>query len=243
MSVDASNPAPQVETAPPANPAFHKPPAGPGEGGRQQQQQAPSMPTMISLPLDEYNHYRESVSQLTKIRDEQKAAFDAKEAEANQALAKAGQIEEAFANERKRWSEKEAEALHKYKELETQVFNEKIGAVLYEATSNKQFASDHAAQSLRQLLRDQLEARREADGSIKVYEKGGHRPAADMLNERLSDPSLAYFFAPTTRGGSGSDGARHSAPPQQQHQPGSLEAIAEAWRAGQKGGFGLDRTG
>lgn len=238
MSVDASNPAPQVETAPPANAAFHKPPAGPGEN-RQQQQQAPAPPVTVPLTVDEYNRLRGLEGQLAQFQREQQAALDAKEAERIQALADAGKVKEALEAKEKQWSEKQAEALHKYKELETQVFNEKIGNVLHEATSNKQFASDHAAQSLRQLLRDQLEARREADGSIKVYEKGGHRLAADMLNERLSDPSLAYFFAPTTRGGSGSDGARHSAPQQQQHQPGSLEAIAEAWKNSQQGGIGL----
>lgn len=238
MSEQAPAPVAAPENAPAPNPAFHKPPAGPGE-----KPAAPAPPPTVPLTVDEYNRLRGLESQLSQLQQAQQAALDAKEAERIQALADAGKIKEALEAKEQHWAEKQAEAVHKFKELETQVFGEKINTALHEATSGLSFANDHAGQMCRQLLRDQLEARREADGSIKVYEKGGHRPAAELLRERLSDPSLAFFFAPTTRGGSGSDGARHSAPPQQQAQPGSLEAIAERWRAGQKGGYGLNPAG
>ena len=230
-----------AETAPAPNAAFQQPPAGPGEN--REKPAAPAPPSTVPLTVDEYNRLRGLETQLAQLQRDQQAALDAKEAERIQALADAGKVKEALEAKEKQWSEKESKAINEYKALETQVFGEKINTALHEATSGLSFANDHAGQMCRQLLRDQLEARREADGSIKVYEKGGHRPAAEMLRERLSDPSLAFFFAPTTRGGSGSDGARHPAPPQQPPQPGSLDAIAEAWRAGQTEGFGLDRTG
>ena len=227
--------------APAPNPAFQQPPAGPGEN--REKPAAPAPPPTVPLTVDEYNRLRGLETQLSQFQAEKQAAIDAKEKERIQALADAGKVKEALEAREKWFAEKQAEAAKKHSELETQYFGEKINAALYEATSGLSFASDHAAGMCRQLLRDQLEARREADGSIKVIDKASGRPAADVLRERLSDESLAFFFKPTTRGGSGSDGARHPAPPQQPPQPGSLDAIADAWKAGQTEGFGLDRTG
>ena len=234
-----STPAP---AAPAPNAAFQQPPAGPGEN-REQSKQAPAPPPTVPLTVEEYNRLRGLETQLAQFQREQQAAIDAKEAERIQALADAGKIKEALEAKEKQWSEKQAEALHKYKELETQVSNEKTNAVLLEVTSGLSFASEEAAKMYRRELSDMIETRKDADGAFRVYEKGGHRLATEVLRECSNDPKFAFLFTPTTRGGSGSDGARHPAPPQQPPQPGSLDAIADAWKAGQTEGFGLDRTG
>ena len=56
-----------------------------------------------------------------------------------------------------------------------------------------------------------------------------HEVGIEVLRERLSTPQFAIFFAPSSRGGSGSDGSRPPANPLPS-QPGSLEAIVSDWR-------------
>ena len=82
---------------------------------------------------------------------------------------------------------------------------------------------------VRRLLQDDFETTRDASGALVVREKVSGRPAAEVLRERLDSPQFAIFFAPSSRGGSGTDGTR---PPAslQPTQPGSLDAIVADWR-------------
>ena len=82
---------------------------------------------------------------------------------------------------------------------------------------------------VRRLIQDEFETVRDASGVLVVRDRASGRPAAEAIRERLDSPQYAIFFAPSSRGGSGSDGTR---PPASPHslQPGSLESIASQWR-------------
>lgn len=241
----------------PPHPDFAKPPVGangaPAPAPAAQPNQtaapapsAPAAPVTASLPIEQLQHYLGLERQLADYQAQKQAEIDAKEQERILALAKAGESEQALEEQKKIWQSKQLDAEKKYKDLESQVCNEKADAELSQALSGQVFAgSDDASRSaaakmLKTILRNDIEAVRDAAGSIVVRDKASGRPAADVIRERLSDPTLAFFFAPNSRGGSGSDGTRPPANPQQS-QPGSLEAIAAEFKAkqGQYGGMGL----
>ena len=150
-------------------------------------------------------------------------------------LAEKGQIEEALAQQRKAWEQKHAEALSRYTQLEQQVHAERTNTAIAEAFHGRTFVGETPEQRaataamVRRLLQDDFETTRDASGALVVREKVSGRPAAEVLRERLDSPQFAIFFAPSSRGGSGTDGTR---PPAnlQPTQPGSLDAIVADWR-------------
>ena len=165
----------------------------------------------------------------------QQSALEAKEAERLRALAEKGQIEEALAQQRKAWEQKHAEAVSRYTQLEQQVHAERKNSAIAEAFHGRTFVGETPEQKaataamVRRLLQDDFETTRDASGALVVREKVSGRPAAEVLRERLDSPQFAIFFAPSSRGGSGTEGTR---PPAslQPTQPGSLEAIVSDWR-------------
>lgn len=189
----------------------------------------------VPLSVDEYQRLRLLEKQLDEFQKLQQATLDAKEAERLRALAEKGQVEEALAQQRSAWEQKHAEALSRYTQLEQQVFTERKNAAISEAFHGRSFVGDSPEQRaataamVRRLLQDDFEAARDASGALAVRDKVSGRPAADVLRERLNTPQYAIFFAPSSRGGSGSDGSRPPANPLPS-QPGSLEAIVSDWR-------------
>ncbi len=206
-------------------------PAGNGaEGGP-----SPPLPSTIPLTVEEYQRLRALEKQLEEFQRVQQAAIEAKEAERLRALAEKGQIEEALAQQRKAWEAKHAEALSRYAQLEQQIHDERKNAALSEAFHGRSFVGETpdqrsaTAAMVRRLIQEDFETTRDPSGALVVREKQSGRPAADVLRERLESPAFAIFFAPSSRGGAGSDGTRppaspHSAP------PGSLDSIVSEWR-------------
>jgi hypothetical protein len=197
--------------------------------------QTSSNPTTIPLTVEEYQRLRSVEQQLEELRQAQQSALDAKEAERLKVLAEKGQIEEALNQQRTAWEQKHAEALARYSQLEQQVRTERKNAVITEAFQGRSFAGAAPEQKaataamVRRLLQDDFETMQDASGALAVREKVSGRPATEVLRERLDSPQFAIFFAPSSRGGSGSDGTRLPANPAPS-QPGSLEAIAADWR-------------
>jgi len=250
MSTEANAPAsPTAQTLPPQNqanpaapavdPSFQRPPVG-APGG-------PPIPPTIPLTVDEYQRLRGLESQFAEFQRQQAAALEAEQARQNELLAQKGQIEEAFTSERNSWQAKLQKQQDEFQRLRESYHGEKLGAVLSEATAGCVFAGPddasraEAARMLRDILRNELDVAQGPDGSVVVVDKASRRPAAEVLPQRLSDPKLAFFFASRNQGGgSGTDGTRPPANPQQP-QPGSLDAIAASFRErqGQYPAFGL----
>ena len=212
---------------PPASGDFAHPPVGAAGG--------PSAPPTIPLSVEEYQRLRALEHQLEEVRKVQHATLEAKEADRLRALAEKGQVEEALEQQRKAWEQKHGEAVNRYSQLEQQVHAERRNMAIAEAFQGRVFVGETSEQRagtaamVRRLLQEEFEAGRDASGVLVVREKVTGRPATEVLRERLDSPSFAIFFAPTTRGGSGSDGSR---PPAnlQSTPPGSLDSIVSEWR-------------
>ena len=236
-------------TASPANglapvaPPAHQPPAQPSEIFQRPPVGAPGGPPpqqTVTVPLDVWQEAHAYKQRLSEFEAQRNAAVEAEAQKAIRAMAEKGQIEQAFEEHRKLYATKEQEAQQRYAALAESYNGEKINAELATATSGVRFASDEAARVFRASVRDLLTVVENPDGSKVVVDRVGRRPAADVIRERLSDPSLAFYLAPsTTRGGAGTDGTRP--PANTQIQPGSLDAIAAEFQArqGQYPAFGL----
>jgi hypothetical protein len=189
----------------------------------------------IPLSVEEYQRLRSLEKQIEEFRNLHQSALESKEAERLRVLAEKGQIEEALAQQRKTWEQKHAEAVNRYAQLEQQIHAERTSTAIAEAFSGRTFVGETpdqraaAAAMVRRLLQDDFETTRDASGSLVVRDKVSGRPAAEVLRERLNAPQFAIFFAPSSRGGSGSEGSRLPAH-LQPNQPGSLEAIVSDWR-------------
>jgi hypothetical protein len=139
--------------------------------------------------------------------------------------------------------------MSRYTTLERQIFEERKTSAITEALNGRTFVGSTpeqrsaAAVMVRRLLLDEFETSRDGSGALVVREKGTGRPAADVLPGKLSSAEFAIFFAPSTTGGSGSQGSTTSNPNGggSGPQPGSLEAIVADWqkRTGPYQGVGL----
>jgi len=187
------------------------------------------------LTAEEQQRLRTLEGQLKEYQRLQEATLEQKESERLRALAEKGQIEEALSQQRRAWEQKHAEALSRYSSLERQVYEERKTAAIAEAFHGRAFVGDTAEQKtaaavmVRKLLQDEFETVRDPSGALVVRDKVSGRPASEAIRERLDLPQFAIFFAPSSRGGSGSDATR---PPALAHpaQPGSLESIASRFR-------------
>jgi hypothetical protein len=182
--------------------------------------------------------------ELVKFKQEAQKQFEAKEAERLAALAKAGKIEEALTETRNQGEIKHREAEQRYQALESAWLAEKKTAAIAEALNGRTFIGQDPARTagmLRKLLADEIEAARDSQGNPTVYARSTRQPADLYLKERLESPDLAIFFAPSQRGGAGTDGTRSAGPPQP-IQPGSVEAIAARYKEQVSSGFGLSRV-
>ncbi|APW59230.1 hypothetical protein [Paludisphaera borealis] len=195
----------------------------------------PTAPGPAALTAEEQQRLRTLESQLKEYQRLQEATLEQKESERLRALAEKGQIEEALSQQRQAWEQKHAEALSRYSSLERQVYEERKTAAIAEAFHGRSFVGDSpeqktaAAAMVRRLLQDEFETVRDASGALLVRDKVSGRPAAEAIRERLDSAQFAIFFAPSSRGGSGSDGTRAPALPHSV-QPGSLESIASQFR-------------
>lgn len=219
----------------PPHPDFAKPPAATSTPAPAAPV-APAAPTMVPLTVEEYQRFRGIEQQFGDFQRQQAAALELKETERIRALADKGQTEEAFKAHRQLYEAKQVEAEAKYAALETKVFEKERNAVINEVLAGEKIAGEtpelRAARTgiLKLQLQGLVEVSRDSSGEIVVKDKASGRPAADVLRERLSDPALAIFFEPNSRGGSGGDGTRTPANPEKP-APGSLQDVAAQWKA------------
>ena len=234
--------------APAPHPDFTKPPAAQGEN-RAAPAPAPAAQT-VPFTMDQVQRFIAIERELNEIKAAKQTEVEqAKQAELL-AMAKAGDSEKALEEQRKIGQQKEADALKRYAALEQKVFDKVRESVVNDVLSGHTIAGETPevkqarAKILRSILLEQIEVSHGTDGDPVARDKASGRPAVEVLRDRLSDPTLAIFFAPNSRGGSGSDGTR---PPANQDQsaPGSLEAIAAQFKAkqGQYAPMGLGPVG
>ncbi|MGC8642196.1 MAG: hypothetical protein ACP5XB_20220 [Isosphaeraceae bacterium] len=207
---------------------------------------SPPAPTTIPLSVEEYQRLRSLERQIEDFQKLQQATLEAKEADRLRLMAEKGQIEEALDQQRRTWEQKHNEVQNRYNQLEQQVHTERRDRAIIEALHGRSFVGDTPEQRsakaamVQRVLRDDFETTRDASGALVVRDKATGRPAADVLRERLDSSEFAFFFTPSSRGGSGADGTRLPASPTL-NQPGSLDAIAAVYRnkLSQHQSFGL----
>lgn len=215
--MDGANPAPQApaeapaapqpqQAAPQPDPTFQRPPVGSPER---------PAPQTVTIPLDVWQETASYKHKLAEFEAQQRAALEAEQQKALLAMAQKGEVEQALEKQREHLLAKEREAQARYAALQESYNAEKINAELATATSGVRFASDEAARVFRASVRDLLTVVDNPDGSKSVVDRVGRRPAADVIRERLSDPSLAFYLAADSRGGAGTDGTRPPANPPQ----------------------------
>ena len=200
-----TSPLPGQPLAPSPHPDLQKPPVPAGS---------------VAVNRDELDQLRMSQARLAEIE------ALAQQQEIEEMQAKFGKLatddpQRAIIEQREYW-EKEANKLKGEKaELETRWLGEKCNYTINSALAGVAFAGDtpeeraEAAQDLRELIAKDFHAVRNALGEIEVREKVSGRPAAEVLHERLAGRRYARFLAPSSRGGSGSDGTRSLAQPAQ----------------------------
>lgn len=187
----------------------------------------------------------EEVQRLRDLESKWLKDVEAKEAQRLQALAEKGQVQEALNQQNQAWQRKQAEAEARFADLERRVLNDRRDAAIADALRGRTFVGDsaerkaEAATMVQQLLANDFEAARNADGTYAVREKATGRPAAEALAERLDSPRFALFQAASSKGGAGAGGDKPPAGSGEEPKPGSLEAIAAAWKERQATGIGL----
>jgi hypothetical protein len=127
--------------------------------------------------------------------------------------------------------DRKLEAERKEKEdIKSMWLAERRNAAINEALAGKQFTGDPGttAAMLRQLLESEVEAVLGPTGEPTIRDRKTLRPADQYLKERLESPALGIFFAPRTRGGSGTDGTRSTATATNNDDP--FEVFAKGYR-------------
>lgn len=221
---------PEAKPAPasnqPAQPdsTFQQPPVG--------TQERPGAP-------DLYRENYELRQRIAAFDAAQRAAVEAEQRKVTDALAEKGRTSEALESERQRASQREQELIDRIEAAQKVVIREKAEAFKARLLAGKTFSgADDATRSGQQrivesLIDSWLDHDADASGNISFVDRESRRPALDELSRRLSSPELAAFFAPSTRGGPGTDGARPSAPPQTlPPQAATPEERVRAWRSG-----------
>jgi len=127
----------------------------------------------------------------------------------------------ALSEQRTWWENRANELAAQKQDLEQRWLSEKTEFAISSALAGIPIQGDtpeeraEAAADLRELLRKDFHAVRNGLGEIEVRERVSGRPASEVLRERLSGKRYARYFAPTSRGGSGTDGTRPLANVQQ----------------------------
>lgn len=192
---------PSQTPPPPPHPDFQKPPAAAGE----------SRPAPIYMDPSAYQAMLAERDDLLQFKAGATKRHDELERQRIEAMAKAGQVEEALKETHKQWEAKHRESEQRYQQIETSWLTEKKTAAIAEALNGREFAGEDPAKTaalVRRLLADEVDAARDSQGNPSVFDRATRSPAAEYLRQRLNSPELAIFFKASNRGGAGSDGTR-----------------------------------
>jgi len=233
-------PDPQQQTSQQPNGMPPSPPATPHPD-----LQRPPVPAgSLVMTQEQYNRFLSRDAELTEIE----AEVERQEAEARQEefRRQAGTDPQAAIDATRDWYEQRLqEQQARADRVESERLNERLTATLAQAIQGVGFAGAseeqrrYAAEDFVANISQHFEARRNpANGEIDIREKVSGRPAIEAIRERLTSPRYAHFLAPTSRGGSGTDGSRSFVLPE---QPGQLSDFqkqqADFIRLRRSGGF------
>jgi hypothetical protein len=189
--------------------------------------------------------YAAQMSEMTRLQGVEAAVRAQLEQAENarlKALAEKGQIEDALAQGRKQWEDAAAKERAEKIQTETAWFGEKTASAIATALNGRVFAGTDptaTAALVRRLLEGEIETVRDAQGLPLTRSRTDLRPAADYLKARLDSPEFGVFFAPASRGGSGTDGTRSAGNPTPQTPPTALDASVAAYHKANAAGVGL----
>ena len=212
-------------------------PAAAAQPPAQPQQQPPAPAAAQAAPIlqvhaEDWHAIQKELNDLKQYRASQESERAAAEGERLRLAAeKAGMTEELKKHEeanRLRYAEVQA----KYETLEAETRGEKLESTLAASLNGVEFnGPDPAATAalVRRLLKDDIEATRDAGGKWVVRDRKTYKPAAEYLKERLASPEFSIFLKPTRQPGTGANATlqQPGAPPA---QAGSLDAIVGQWR-------------
>ena len=200
-----TSPLPGQPLAPSPHPDLQKPPVPAGS---------------VAVNRDELDQLRMSQTRLAEIEAAQRAAAETEQQRRFQQTARENPIEALDAQRNHFEGLLQAERA-RVAQVETERLNERLEATLNGSIAGLSLVGDtheersETARMLLAELRTGFEPVRTPDGRIEVREKVSGRPATDVLRERLASKRYALFLAPSSRGGSGSDGTRSLAQPAQ----------------------------
>lgn len=198
-------PVPGEKTATPASDTFRNPPATEGH---------------MFVPSAEFKSMQDQLARLRDIEARQAKDAEAARVKELQRQAKDDPIA-ALDAQRANFEAQQAALQDRITAMENERLSERLDAEIDTVLSGFDFAGDTPEerafhrQILKDHLRPQFEAIKTPAGTITVRERVSYRPADAVLRERLSGKALALFLAPTSRGGSGTDGTRTPATQQQ----------------------------
>lgn len=223
-----------------AHPGFNQPPAA----------DADSAVTIKASELQRYRSMEAEVERLKALEpqlQDLRSKYDADLADRDGRLTTLnGELEairKSAGDERAQWEAKLADTTKaleaKLAEASSQVapyrqrlMDQAKMEAIHAATAGVDWVGDastrpEVAGAFRSLVAPRLDTIEDADGNISVVERSTGRPAAEAIKGMLNEPRYLGFFAPKTRGGSGTDGAGSTSstvhPSGNPHPPNSVE--------------------
>jgi len=206
---------------------------GQNQNQNQGQGQGQGADHRIAISVDEFQRYRDAEVRLARLEAEKAAEVEEKEQERLRAIAERDGAQSALAEQKRIEGERYKALQDKHDQLLGFLGDRERDAVIAQAIAGREFAGatdEERAATARdfiELVKGRFKATRDEAGRWSVRDAETGRNAADVLREVIA--SKPYFFAPTHRGGSGSNGS--GATPPAQNGGDSLEAFGAAWRA------------
>lgn len=220
MSENANSGQGQAQGTTVTNPAFGTPPVANGA-------------SVLQITAEEYHKLRSFESQLGEFQKKYQADLDAQNNERLKVIGEKEGVQKLLEESNKGWQRKLDEAngsIAKVRDLyHSKAKSEALSAPLagIEFVGNDADTKAKVAANFRTLIEGRFEVREDDAGNLVVRDKVSGRPAADVMKELLNAPEYQGFFAPKTRGGSGTDGtgsaSTSATATENPHQFGSLD--------------------
>lgn len=206
------------------HPAFSNPPAT----------SADDAVKVTAAEYSELQRLRDLPGQLDALKAQHQAELEALRAANAEAIAARDQATQAHAQADQAWQAKLAEVNQAAESLRQRSREQVKAHALAEATAGIQWAGENAevrarvAAKFRRDLADSFDIHDAGDGRLELRERVTGRPLSEAIKDALRAPENQGFFAPITRGGSGTDGRMSQHSPEMGwaaagHQPGSLD--------------------
>lgn len=185
----------------------------------------------VSLPFEQVIKFYQATRELEEIKLKHQKEIEDRENAKLIALAKAGEVDEAFKKYRAAAEEKLARFEQTYLDDRTQV-------ALAESLAGVRWASETHGKHGMAILRSRLTSERDSAGNVQVYDRETKLPAKEAVKAWLAGEGSIYVEA-GGRGGSGATTAHQGGSQTVDPKTAALREVADNWKRNQAGGFGL----